>query len=112
MADKNKRKTPPPARTPEGRMNQLINYAVDLAEQKLINGTASSQIISLLLNLATTKAQLELERMRSDILLKEAKVKEIKSGEELKEQYKNVIAAMREYRGEDEDIFDEEFEDE
>ena len=112
MAEKSKRKTPPPARTPEGRMNQLINRAVDLAEQKLIDGTASSQIISILLNLATTKAQLEMERIRSDILLKEAKVREIKSGEEIKELYNNAIAAMREYRGEDEDIFDEEFYDE
>lgn len=111
MAEKRKRKSPPPARTPEGRENQLINLAVDLAEKKLRDGTASSQIISLLLNLATTKTQLELERVRSDILLKEAKVREIKSGEEIKELYNNAIAAMREYRGE-EDIYDEEFDDE
>lgn len=111
MAEKTKRKAPPPARTPDGRMNQLINRAVDLAEQKLIDGTASSQIISLLLNLATKKTELELERIRSDILLKEAKVREIKSGEEIKTLYNNAIAAMREYRGEEEDIY-EEYEDE
>ena len=111
MAEKSKRKTPPPARTPEGRENQLINLAVDLAEKKLRDGTASSQIITLLLNLATTKTQLELKRVESDILLKEAKVREIQSGEEMKELYQNAIAAMREYRGEEEDIY-EEFEDE
>ena len=31
-----------PALTPEARENQLISLAVDLAEQQLLNGTASS----------------------------------------------------------------------
>ena len=100
----------PPARTPEGRQNQLINLAVDLAEKKLRDGTASSQIISILLNLASTKAQLEMERMRADILLKEAKVKEIESGEEIKDLYEDCVEAMRSYRGEDD--YDDEYEEE
>ena len=32
-----------PALTPEARENQLISLAVDLVEQRLIDGTASSQ---------------------------------------------------------------------
>lgn len=104
---KKKTRNPPPARTPEGRENQLINLAVDLAEKKLRDGTASSQIIALLLNLATTKTKLELERIRRDILLKEAKAKEIKSVEELKELYAESIEAMRRYRGEDDSDYEE-----
>lgn len=107
---KTKRKKPP-ARTPEARENQLINLAVDLAEEKLRNGTASSQIISLLLNLATTKTKLELEKSRSEIELKRAKVKEIENHDEIKELYKNAISAMKEYQGieeyDEEDEYDE-----
>lgn len=32
-----------PALTPEARENQLISLAIDLVEQRLIDGTASSQ---------------------------------------------------------------------
>ena len=36
------------ATSPEARENQLISLAVDLAEQQLRDGTASSQVISFL----------------------------------------------------------------
>jgi hypothetical protein len=35
-----------PATTPEARENQLISLAVDLAERQLLEGTASSQVLS------------------------------------------------------------------
>ena len=35
-----------PALSPEARENQMISYAVDLAEKQLIEGTASSQVIT------------------------------------------------------------------
>lgn len=99
----------PSARTLEGRENQLIALAVDLAEKKLRDGTASSQIITTLLNLATTKYRLEMERIRSDILLKEAKVEEIRSSEDVKDMYEDAINAMQSYRPpmEDEEFYDE-----
>lgn len=98
-----------PARTPEARMNQLIGYAVDLAEERLLNGTASSQIISLLLNLATTKAQLELEKLRSDVEVSNAKVKMIENQETSKDLYAKAIAAFKSYSGvvDEEDEYDE-----
>lgn len=98
-----------PAVTPEARMNQLIGYAVDLAEEKLLNGTASSQIISLLLNLATTKAQLELEKLRSDVEVGNAKVKQIENQETSKDLYSKAIAAFKSYSGvvDEEDDYDE-----
>lgn len=87
-----------PARSPEARENQLISLAVDLAEKKLRDGTASSQIITTLLQLATTKYRLELERMRSDIALKEAKADSLHDSDELKELYSGAIEAMKSYR--------------
>ena len=48
-----------PALSPEARENQMIALAVDLAEQQLIDGTASAQVITHFLKLGTTKAELE-----------------------------------------------------
>lgn len=39
-------KKKPPAMSPEARENQLISYAVDLAEQQLLDGTASPSVIT------------------------------------------------------------------
>ena len=44
-----------PALTPEARENQMIALAVDLAEQQLRDGTASSQVITHYLKLGSTK---------------------------------------------------------
>lgn len=100
-----------PARTLEGRENQLINLAVNCAEEKLKNGTASSQIICLLLNLATTKAKLELEKLKGDVKVSEAKVKQIENQETSKDLYSEAIKAFRSYSGnnyeEEDDEFDE-----
>lgn len=95
---KSRRKVPP-ARTPEGRENRLIGLAVDLAEKKLLDGTASSQIISLLLNLATTKAQLELEKMRSDLKVADAKIESMQAQQKSSELYEKAIEAFKRYNG-------------
>ena len=50
-----------PAETPEGRENQLISLAVDLAEKQLMEGTASSQVITHYLKLGSTKERIEKE---------------------------------------------------
>lgn len=98
-----------PARTPEGRMNQLIDLAVTAAEEKLKNGTASSQIITLLLGLATTKAQLEIEKLRADVQVQNAKARQINNADDMKELYGNALSAMMMYQGrdaEEEDLYD------
>ena len=50
-----------PALTPEARENQMISLAVDLAEQQLREGTASSQVITHYLKLGSTKERIEKE---------------------------------------------------
>lgn len=99
-----------PARNPESRMDQLINDAVNLAEKKLKDGTASSQIITTLLNYATTKYQLENEKLRSDLKVADAKIKAIESQNDSKDLYAKALAAFRSYQGvhTEEDEFDEE----
>lgn len=96
-----------PAKTPEARENQLVNLAVDEVERRLLNGTASSQILTTLLKLATTRAQLELEKLRSDIALQQAKEQEIADKASNSDLYTKALAAFRSYkgdfRGDDED---------
>ena len=88
-----------PAKTPEARENQLINLAVEETERRLLNGTASSQIITTLLKLATTKAQLELEKLRSDIALQQAKEQEIADKASNSDLYAKALTAFRSYKG-------------
>lgn len=92
-----------PARTPEARENQLINMAVDEVERRLVNGTISSQLLAILLKLATTKAQLEIEKLRSDISLQNAKEKEIEEKALNSVMYAEALAAFKSYRGEEPD---------
>ena len=51
-----------PALTPEAREGQLVSLAVDLAEQQLRDGTASSQVITHYLKLGSMREKLERER--------------------------------------------------
>lgn len=97
-----------PALTPEARENQLISLAVDLAEQQIRDGTASSQVITHFLKLGTTKYELEKEKLRKENNVLEAKAKAYASSEEIKELYDNAIKAMRNYGGYgDPDEYDE-----
>ena len=86
-----------PALDPEAREKQMIAYAVDLAEEQLRNGTASSQIITHYLKLATENARLERENLRYDIEYKRAKTKLMESQQNMEKMYTEAIAAMRDY---------------
>lgn len=100
------------ARTPEARENYLINLAVDETERRLLNGTVSSQILTVLLKLATIKHQLELEKLRSDISLQKAKEQEIENKATDGELYANALAAFGRYQGRtDEEEYADDYED-
>lgn len=88
-----------PAMSPEAREQQLTSLAVDLVEQRLIDGTASAQETVHFLKLASQKTKLELERARLENELIKAKTQSIKDQADMKALYKNAIAAMRRYSG-------------
>lgn len=92
----------PPATTPEGRENQLISAAVDLAERQIHEGTASSQVITHFLKLGSTREQLEQERLRHENELLKVKKEAIESAARMEELYSAAIGAMRAYQGADE----------
>ena len=89
-----------PATTPEGRQNQLISLAIDLAEEKLRDGTASSQVIVHFLNLATQQAKLETEKLALENKLVKAKTEALESEKDKVELYEQAIRAMKMYNGE------------
>lgn len=94
-----KRKKRPPAKTPEARENQLIELAVDLAEEQMLNGTASSQVITHFLKLGTTRAALEAEKIKRENELLKAKTENLESMKRVEELYQDAIKAMRRYSG-------------
>lgn len=88
-----------PALTPEARENQLISLAHDVAEQKMRDGTAPSQLITYYLKLGSSKERLEIERLKEENKLLRAKTEAIQSQKELKEMYIDALNAMRRYSG-------------
>jgi len=99
-----------PATTPEGRENQLISAAVDLAEKQLLKGTASSQVITHYLKLGSTKETIEKQILMKQMELITAKTEAIKSGKKTEELYKNALDAMRRYSGNGNEGDDSEYE--
>lgn len=93
----------PPAKTIEDRENQLIALAVDVAEQRLLDGTASNQLVCHFLSLGSVKAKLELEKVRNENELLKAKAEALESARHTEELYQNALEAMRAYSGKDED---------
>ena len=105
MAKKLKKEEPKekvrPALSPEARENQMVALAVDLAEKQLREGTASSQVITHFLKIGSMKEKLELETMRKEQELLEAKTQALKDAKTLEEVYTNALNAMRAYTGSD-----------
>ena len=88
-----------PALTPEARENQLISLAVDLAEKQLMEGTASSQVITHYLKLGSSKERIEKEILEKQKELISAKTENLKSAKRIEELYSEAISAMRKYSG-------------
>lgn len=97
-----------PALTPEAREQQLTALAIDLVEQRLIDGTASAQETVHFLKLASRKAKLEAERAELENELIKAKTQSIRDQADMKALYKDAIAAMRRYGGHGSEVEEEE----
>ena len=88
-----------PATTPEGRENQLIAAAVELAEKQLREGTASAQVISHFLKLGSSREMLEQERLTRENELLQVKAEAMASQKRVEELYTKALDAMRSYSG-------------
>lgn len=88
-----------PPLSPEAKENQMISLAMDLAEQQLRDGTASSQLITEFVKRGSTKARLEKEILEEQKELMAAKKESLQSAKRVEELYENAIKAMRRYSG-------------
>lgn len=95
-----------PALTSEARENQLIALAVDLAEKQLLEGTASSQVITHFLKLGSSKEKIEKEILKKQEKLIDAKTQTLISAQSVEEYYKDALEAMSKYSGHKEEIYD------
>lgn len=88
-----------PARSIEGREQQMVALAMDLAEKKLRDGTASNQLICHFLKYGSAQNQLERENIRADVDLKKAKVESIHAEKATAEMFTEAIQALKGYQG-------------
>ena len=97
----------PPARTPEVRESEMIALAVDVAEKKLRDGTASAPIITHYLKLATSRNRLEEAKLANENKLLEARSKDLESKANQEELYKKALEAMSAYSGQSTEEYNE-----
>lgn len=86
-----------PALTPEARENQLIALAMDAAEKRIIEGTASSQEIVHFLRLGSSRGRLEKAKLERETDLLAAKKESLESAQHSEELYQNALNAMKSY---------------
>lgn len=98
-----------PALTPEARENQIIAAAYDLAERQIMEGTASSQVLTHFLKQGTVKAQIELEKLRRETELIRAKEEALQAAKQTQVLVEDALKAFRMYNGFDsvEEEYDE-----
>ena len=99
VSDSDERQPMRPALTPEARENQMISLAMDLVEQRLRNGTASSQETTHFLKLASTKEQLEKEKIITENKLLQAKIDNLESQSTSASLYADALKAFSIYSG-------------
>ena len=88
-----------PASSPEEREQQIIGLAYDLAEKQMRDGTASSQVITHFLKRGNIQAELEVEKLRKENALLEAKKAALESAQRSEELFSEAIKVMKKYRG-------------
>ena len=88
-----------PATTPEGRENEMVSAAIDLAEKQIQSGSASSQVITHFLKLGSTRERLEQQRLEHENELTRVKIEALESQKRVEELYMEALSAMRSYAG-------------
>ena len=87
-----------PGATAEARENELIALAYDLAEQRLLNGTATSQEVVHFLKMGSIRQREELEKLKKENELLVAKTEALHSSTANESAYHEVIEALRSYQ--------------
>lgn len=96
-----KSRSHPPARTAEAREMEMISLAMDVAEQRLRDGTASSAEVCHWLKLGSSRERIEQREKEMEIELKAAKTEALQASRRIEELYTDAISAVMSYAGKD-----------
>lgn len=88
-----------PILSDKDRLNQITASAYNLAEQKILDGTAPSQLILYFLKLGDESREEELKKLRTENELLNEKIETLRQSRRNEAAYADVIRAMREYNG-------------
>ena len=88
-----------PALSPEAQENRMVSLAMKVAEQRMLNNTASAQEIVYWLKYGSTLAQLEKVKLENEIANLQAKTETLRQAENNEKLYKDAIEAMSRYSG-------------
>lgn len=88
----------PPA-TAKEQENRLVSLAMKRAEQQLLDGTASSQVITHYLKLGTSREKLEQEKIQYESEVLKAKAQSFQDAKDAAVQHEQILEAMRLYGG-------------
>lgn len=91
----------PPATTPGEREQQLTALAYNLVEQRLLDGSATSQETTFFLKLGGEREQLEKEKLRRENLLLDARYEQVGKGDRMEELLDRAVRAFKGYSGEE-----------
>jgi hypothetical protein len=87
------------ARTLEEREQQLSDSAYDLAEEQILSGTASSQVITHFLKMGSSRERVEQERLRGQIEVDKVKAQQLVAQERMESLITEAFDAFRSYSG-------------
>lgn len=87
----------PPARSRERRVQQLVGYAEDLLEQRLLTGTASPTETVAILRLGTENEQVTNDRIRAQTEYLHAQRAKAESETVREELFTQAMEAMKRY---------------
>ena len=85
--------------SPEARENEMISLAYDFVEERLRNGTATSQEATYFLKLGSTREKLEKKILEEQADYLVAKREAIESAKRIEDLYSEAIKAVRVYQG-------------
>ncbi len=88
-----------PALSPEAEEQQMVYLATCLAKKQLMDGTASSQVITHYLKLGSQREKIEREILEKQGRLLDAKADAVQSAEKVGKLYEDALKAFRTYSG-------------
>lgn len=85
--------------SPEARLNRTIQAAYELAEQRLLDGTASDGLVQTFLKLGTPQARLDERKTAAEVRKLEAQADNYISAADKADTQKKALEAFAKYTG-------------